>query len=132
VGSWVGASMVVSQPCFGGDLCARKGWVFITGENSEKKKLWYLQKADFFQHEISYTVYWPDLMVYRIGVGAASSVEPVSKRSGTTSTVTYDFVGTSAEGNREVERRTSRPKHFVEDMEHWRRQIQAYLEASDR
>ena len=56
-----------------------RGWVFITGENSEKKKLWYLQKADFFQHEISYTVYWPDLMVYRIDVGAASSVEPVSK-----------------------------------------------------
>jgi len=124
--------MVVSQPCFGAGLCARKGLGLHHRRELEEKKLWYLQKADFFQHEISYTVYWPDLMVYRIDVGAASSVEPVSKRSVTTSTVTYDFVGTSAEGNREVERRTSRPKHFVEDMEHWRRQIQAYLEASDR
>ena len=53
-------------------------------------------------------------------------------RNGTLTTVKYDFVGTSVEGNAEVEVRTGRPEHYVEEMKHWRQLIQHYLEGSDR
>jgi hypothetical protein len=69
-------------------------------------------------------------MVYTVDIRATPSANPNETRKGTLTTVAYDFVGTSVEGNREVEERTSRPGHYVEEMEHWRQLIQSYLEGS--
>lgn len=103
-----------------------RGWTFTTGKGPRELKLWYLQEADFVRHKITYVVHWPGLMVYRI------DIEAKSRGRGTSTTVTYDYVGTSVAGNSEVERRTSRREQYSEEMEHWRRQIQGCLEGAGR
>ena len=107
------------------------GWTFTTGKGPREQKLWYLQEADFARHKITYVVHWPGRMVYRIDIEASQSTDK-SRRSGTSTTVTYDYVGTSVAGNREVRRRTARPEEYSEEMEHWRRQIQGCLEGAGR
>jgi hypothetical protein len=109
-----------------------RGWVFTTGKRSKDRKLWYLQKADFSLHEVSYFVHWPGRMAYTIDICATRSADSKEMGNGTLTTVTYDFVGTSVEGNKEIEERTGRPEHYVEEMKHWRQLIQGYLERSSR
>jgi hypothetical protein len=109
-----------------------RGWVFTTGKSSSEKRLWSLQKADFTLYEISYLVHWPERMVYTIDICSEPFVDSKEMRNGTRTTVKYDFIGTSVEGNSEVEGRSGRPEHYLEEMKHWRQLIQGYLERSSR
>jgi hypothetical protein len=112
-------------------LVPESGWTFMTGSSTEKK-LWYLMKADFRLHEISYIVFWPEHMMYGISISAVPFFDSASNKSGTSTGVKYDFVGISEEGNEEVRKRTNGDANHANEMVHWRRAIQGCLEESHR
>jgi hypothetical protein len=108
------------------------GWVFETEPNTPQKRLWYVDEVDLTHHEISYLVYLPDKMIYRIRVMAAPSENPESKRKGTLTSVTYQFVGLSDQGNAEIKKRTHFPEKYAAEMREWATHIEGYLRKANK
>jgi len=108
------------------------GWVFETEPNTSQKRLWYVVKVDLAQHEITYLVYLPDKMIYRIRVIAAPSENLESKEKGTLTSVTYQFVGLSDQGNAEIKKRTDFPEEYAAEMREWATQIDGYLRKTNK
>ena len=100
-----------------------RGWVFKTSRRSPEERVWFVEKFDPVGHQAVYRVHWPGHMIYRIEVTSVPSENPKSRKSGTLTTVAYDFIGVSEGGNREVRKKTAHPKEYAREMKRWARFI---------
>ncbi len=99
------------------------GWVFLTDPGTREERVWHVERFDTAGQEAVYVVHWPGHMIYRIGITAAPAGDVASGAPRTLTNVTYEFVGLSDEGNREVRERTHDPARFAEEMMQWARMI---------
>ena len=105
-----------------------RGWVFKTDRRSPEERVWFVEKFDAVGYQAVYRVHWPGHMLYRIEVTSVPSEHPRSRKSGTLTTVTYDFIGVSEAGNREVREMTAHPAEYAREMKRWARFISGCLQ----
>ncbi len=100
-----------------------QGWVFLTDPGAREERLWHVERFDTVAHEAVYVVHWPGHMIYRIAIASAPAGGAGAATTGTLTDVTYEFVGLSDEGNRQVRERTHDPARFADEMKQWARMI---------